>query len=60
MARLDEEKKETQKPDATQASVLDANDGHVRTYTKEVHGEDFHDLAKEMLAQRPGGRIILQ
>jgi hypothetical protein len=57
MARLDEEKKETQKPDATQASVLDANDGHVRTYTKEVHGEDFHDLAKEM---RPGGRIILQ
>lgn len=42
---------------ATSASVYAHNGGHVRTYTREIHGDDFESLAKDMATQHPGSRI---
>lgn len=46
-------------PDATSASVMSATGGHVRTYTKEVHGDAFADLAKEFSDHTPGSSVQL-
>lgn len=42
---------------ATSASVYARNGGHIRTYTREVHGDDFEDLAQQMADQFEGSRI---
>lgn len=39
------------------ATVYAATGGIIRAYTREVHGDGFEDLAKQMAAQHPGSRI---
>jgi hypothetical protein len=47
------------KADATSASVLSKDGQLIRTYTQEVHGDDFADLAKEFSSHTEGSTIQL-
>jgi hypothetical protein len=47
------------KADATSASVLSSTGGLIRTYSQEVHGDEFADLAKEFSEHTPGSTIQL-
>lgn len=42
---------EAPKSDATSAAVYSKTGGHIRTYDLDTHGENFHELAKEFVAQ---------
>lgn len=42
----------TKEPEYTEAAVHSTDGQHVRSYSKEVHGENFHDLAKEFAKPR--------
>lgn len=44
-------------PQTTEASVYAAGGGHIRTYTRAVHGDNFQDLAAEMAAHHAGSRV---
>ncbi len=44
-------------PEKTVASVHTNTGAHVRTYTHEIHGDGFEDLAKQMAAQHEGSTI---
>lgn len=59
MAKAKPETEETTAPTATKATVYAHNGGLVRTYTLDVHGEQFADLAKEMSDHTPGSRVEL-
>lgn len=50
-------KKNEGKPVTSEAVVMDKRGQHIRTYTREVHGDDFEECAKEMAAQHGGGHI---
>ena len=41
------------------ATVKTLNGNVIRVYSKEIHGEDFHDLAKQMQAQHSDSTIEL-
>lgn len=43
----------------TSAAVHTDQGAHIRTYTHEDHGTDFHDNAKEFAAHTPGSQIVL-
>ena len=53
------EVKKVATPTATTAKVLTPNGNVIRTYDLATHGEDFHDLAKQMQAQHKDSRIEL-
>jgi hypothetical protein len=57
MAKKVEKEEKIDEPKHTEARVYSHNGGHIRTYTLEAHGEEFHDLAKQMAAQHHGSRI---
>jgi len=45
--------------DANSASVISGTGQHVRTYSREVHGDEFADLAKEFSDHTPGSTVEL-
>lgn len=47
------------KTSATKAAVLTDQGAHIRTYSKEDHGDDFHENAKEFSAHMPGSTVEL-
>lgn len=47
-----------EKTATTAADVLSANGAVVRTYTEEVHGKDFAELAKEFAEQTKGFTVV--
>lgn len=50
----------TSKKSAPTSAVVTSKDGgHIRTYTLELHGKDFADLAKQMADQHEGATITL-
>lgn len=44
----------------TQAHVYDRNDEILRTYTEEVHGDDFVDYANEFASKEEGRRVVTE
>lgn len=43
----------------TFAAVHSATGGHIRTYTLDVHGDGFADLAGEFAAHTPGSTVTV-
>lgn len=54
-----EAEKAAAKADATSASVLTKSGDTIRTYSLEVHGEGFADLAKEFSDHTPDSSVRL-
>lgn len=51
------EPKVAEKVSKTEVSIYDENKNFVRTYSKELHGDDFEVLAQQFISDRPNYSI---